>query len=352
MSPSYYPLVSVVIPTYNRKIMLKKAIDSVLLQDYENIEVIVSDNASGDGTNFMMEGYCKKYSNIKYIQREKNIGAHPNGYLAYKQHATGEYLYFLSDDDYLMSPTFFSHAVEKLEQYPNLKIVSGIVLMEYTKQKIFTTIPHTTKGYVKGYSFLIHMWTPRLYGKINEIIGQFFMVRKADVDALECFEWFHYGDMALKFCLSLTGDIYFLHETVGCYCMHEGARDATDIEKVQREIVNVAKFWAYIMEIVSQNYSNRVEFFKRHLVVKLYDNTIINMMDRIEENMSVDRDKIFRNSQLEQNYPYVYHMVYTPFFIGHRKKLWKDIQAPGIKQSCKQILISYRALFFLLSIKS
>lgn len=119
--------------------------------------------------------------------------------------------------------------------------------------------------------------------------------------------------MALKFCLSLMGDVYFLHETVGCYCMHEGARDATDIEKVQEEIVNVAKFWSYTMEIVSQNHPDHVGFFKPHLVVKLYDNTIINMMDRIEENISINRDKVFRNSQLEQNYPYVYHLVYTTF---------------------------------------
>lgn len=54
MGYSYYPLVSVVIPAYNRKVMLKKAIGSVLLQDYENIEIIVSDDASTDGTNLMM----------------------------------------------------------------------------------------------------------------------------------------------------------------------------------------------------------------------------------------------------------------------------------------------------------
>ncbi|WP_143280456.1 hypothetical protein [Brevinema andersonii] len=93
------------------------------------------------------------------------------------------------------------------------------------------------------------------------------MVKKADVDILECFELFHYGNMALKFCLSLMGDIYFLHETVGCYCRHEGARDATDIEKVQKEIVNVEKFWAYIMEIVSQIYPNRVKFLKATMTI-------------------------------------------------------------------------------------
>ncbi|SFB92057.1 hypothetical protein SAMN02745150_01322 [Brevinema andersonii] len=79
------------------------------------------------------------------------------------------------------------------------------------------------------------------------------------------------------------------------------------------------------------------------------------MMDRIEENMPVDRDKIFRNSRLEQKYPYVYDVIYTAFFWGgggYRKKLWKDAQAPGIKQSCKQIIILCRALFYLLSIKS
>lgn len=47
-------LVSVIIPTYNRKDMLKQALDSLLMQDYSYMEIIVSDNASSDGTHLMM----------------------------------------------------------------------------------------------------------------------------------------------------------------------------------------------------------------------------------------------------------------------------------------------------------
>jgi len=51
------PLVSIIIPTYNRANYLEKAIESVLKQTYENIEIIVSDNASTDNTMEVMQKY-------------------------------------------------------------------------------------------------------------------------------------------------------------------------------------------------------------------------------------------------------------------------------------------------------
>lgn len=72
------PKISVTIPTYNRKKMLKRAIDSVLAQDYKNIEVIVSDNASTDGTDTLMQEYAND-SRIIYIRNSENIGPVKNG---------------------------------------------------------------------------------------------------------------------------------------------------------------------------------------------------------------------------------------------------------------------------------
>ena len=67
MSTKEKPLVSVGIPTYNRVDWLKGAIDSVLNQNYSNIDIVVCDNASTDGTEKFMQEYCAKYENIKYL---------------------------------------------------------------------------------------------------------------------------------------------------------------------------------------------------------------------------------------------------------------------------------------------
>jgi glycosyltransferase involved in cell wall biosynthesis len=69
------PKVSVYIPTKNRPVMLKRAIDSVLAQDYPNVEVVVSDDGSTDNTPEFMDDYCKQYNNIIYLRSETSHGA-------------------------------------------------------------------------------------------------------------------------------------------------------------------------------------------------------------------------------------------------------------------------------------
>lgn len=86
--------VSIIIPTYNYKKFVCDAIDSVLNQDYENIEVIVIDDGSTDGTRECLEKYGDK---ILYVYQDnqgpsvaRNTGL---------QLATGDYLGFLDADD-------------------------------------------------------------------------------------------------------------------------------------------------------------------------------------------------------------------------------------------------------------
>lgn len=92
-------LVSAVITTHNRKQLLKRAIDSVLLQTYNNLECIVIDDASVDGTNKYIEDYITT-EKIRYIyippdQSKGGNYARNQGILA----SNGEYVAFLDDDD-------------------------------------------------------------------------------------------------------------------------------------------------------------------------------------------------------------------------------------------------------------
>jgi glycosyltransferase involved in cell wall biosynthesis len=96
------PLVSIVIPTYNRKAMLMEAIDSAMSQRYRNIEIIVIDDGSTDGTEQIMLEKCQENTSIQYVRQENS------GVSAARNHgarmAKGEYLSFLdSDDIYLPS---------------------------------------------------------------------------------------------------------------------------------------------------------------------------------------------------------------------------------------------------------
>jgi glycosyltransferase involved in cell wall biosynthesis len=90
------PLVTIAIPTYNRAgTTLGATIESALSQTYENIEIIVSDNCSGDNTSQMLDSYGNK---IRSLRQKVNLGSNGN-YNALLQAAKGTYFLLLHDDD-------------------------------------------------------------------------------------------------------------------------------------------------------------------------------------------------------------------------------------------------------------
>lgn len=90
------PLVSVIITTYNRKKLLNRSIQSVLNQTYKNIELIVIDDNSSDGTDEFIKTY---YPDIIYIKNKCNIDAQKSRNIAITK-AKGEFIATLDDDDY------------------------------------------------------------------------------------------------------------------------------------------------------------------------------------------------------------------------------------------------------------
>ncbi len=91
---------SIAIPTYNRCELLRQTLDSVMCQVNEYVEVIVSDNASIDGTQEMMKEYCNIH-NVSYYRNDENLGMDRN-FLTCLQRAKGQYVHLLSDDDILL----------------------------------------------------------------------------------------------------------------------------------------------------------------------------------------------------------------------------------------------------------
>lgn len=94
---------SICIPTYNRMNYLKKALDSIIMQLGENndVEIVISDNASTDQTEELVNFYKKRINNINYYRQSKNIGADLN-FLKVVELARGEYCWFLGSDDKLV----------------------------------------------------------------------------------------------------------------------------------------------------------------------------------------------------------------------------------------------------------
>ena len=100
MSNFSSPLISIIIPTHNRKELFKKALESAINQTYKNLEIIVADNHSTDGTEELCREYAQNDERIKYFRHESNLGMTKNCDFAHKQ-VQGEYFVALCDDDFL-----------------------------------------------------------------------------------------------------------------------------------------------------------------------------------------------------------------------------------------------------------
>src|SRR5919199_5421053 len=118
------PLVSVGIPTYNRREMLKRAVESVLAQDYTNFEVVISDNASTDGTQALCEDLCLRDERVHYFRQSTNKGPIANFNEVFRR-SHGELFMYLGDDDWL-DPSYLSQCVSTLLKQPELALVSGV----------------------------------------------------------------------------------------------------------------------------------------------------------------------------------------------------------------------------------
>jgi glycosyltransferase involved in cell wall biosynthesis len=93
-------LVSIIIPTYNRKNIISRAIKSCLNQIYKYIEIIIIDDCSQDNTyKYLLDKY-KDYNNIKIFQNIINLGPGLSRNIGVEK-AFGKYITFLDDDDLL-----------------------------------------------------------------------------------------------------------------------------------------------------------------------------------------------------------------------------------------------------------
>ncbi len=113
-------LVSIVTPVYNAEAYLKETLDSILHSDYQNIEVILMDDGSTDGSVAIAKQYAEKDRRVKvYQQANKGPCAARNHAISLAQ---GTYILPVDADD-LISPTFISQAVEAIEKDTEVKAV-------------------------------------------------------------------------------------------------------------------------------------------------------------------------------------------------------------------------------------
>ena len=110
-------LVTIGIPVYNGELSMKKCIESVLSQTYENFELIISDNASTDSTPDICKEFLKKDDRITFVRQNENMGQNWNFNFPLEK-ANGEYFVWLVADAILL-PEFIEKNIAVLESQDN-----------------------------------------------------------------------------------------------------------------------------------------------------------------------------------------------------------------------------------------
>lgn len=119
------PLVSVGIPTFNRAATLQRALASVLGQDYPELEVVVSDNASADETREVCSQIAAGDPRVRYLRKPANCGPTEN-FMEVLRQARGEYFMWLGDDDWLADPSYVSRCATFLVANPDFSLACGV----------------------------------------------------------------------------------------------------------------------------------------------------------------------------------------------------------------------------------
>ena len=143
------PRLSVILPTWNRMQYLPQALDSVLAQEDADFEVIVSDNASTDGTAEYMAQFAN-HPRVRYSRNETNLGMVGNWRKAIFELARGEWFLLMSDDDYFIDPHYLHDALTLIEQSDPRFVYAGGDVLDIESGHTRRLTPPFAPGLVDG----------------------------------------------------------------------------------------------------------------------------------------------------------------------------------------------------------
>jgi glycosyltransferase involved in cell wall biosynthesis len=111
------PTVGLGMPVYNGERYVREAIRSVLAQTLDDFELVISDNASSDGTEAICRAFAAEDPRVRYFRNETNVGAHPNFNVSFNR-SRGKYFKWIAHDD-LLYPRYLEECVAVLDSNPD-----------------------------------------------------------------------------------------------------------------------------------------------------------------------------------------------------------------------------------------
>ena len=216
------PLVSIIITSFNRAKWIGNTIQSALDQDYPNVEIIISDNQSTDNSDTVIKKYIHE-KRIKYFVNDSNIGMMANFKKATEELAKGEYITYVSSDDYFVNKKFISDSINKMLEYSNVNAVCAkVLLLNQKNNKIIESNFYKCcknifykKNYVSGIEVFL-----KFPSKHSVCFGGYLFKRR-DLNKIISFNNCIFGDTLIILQLLCLGDIAFIKDDTYVFRQHE-----------------------------------------------------------------------------------------------------------------------------------
>ncbi len=225
------PLVSIIIPTYNQAEFIQAAVETACGQLYQPLEIIVSDDASDDQTQELLDKY-RKDPRVKIFRNPERLGRVANYRKALYDYASGDLALVCDGDDYFLNKDYIKNAVAAILEKSSVDKIAfyqGGHLMKYQDG----TAPRECRpaiqnqvirldgaSYVKNFRSYHHFsHLPTLYNRKQALLIDFYNTQILS------------SDMESLLRLAITGDVMLSKEIAGVWLQHSSNASATANQK-------------------------------------------------------------------------------------------------------------------------
>jgi glycosyltransferase involved in cell wall biosynthesis len=285
----YVKKVQILLSTYNGEKYIEQQLDSLLKQDYGNVEILIRDDGSKDNTISIIETYSKQYSNIKVI-KGINKGVISSFFeLLSEASETADYFAFCDQDDYWKSSKV-SRAVQLME-----KEVSGVPLLYFSRLDIVdenlqflkhSQIPPRGVGFLNA---LIQNVATGCTIVFNKTMLQLFKTRVPDVNKVTMHDgWFYLLGAAF-------GKIIYDQESHLLYRQHSSNALGMADNKVKSAMIRYKNFQKVGKEKPFTKQAN--EFYR------LYKDELTNEKRKLIEDFINNRGSVLNRVLYSSNTP-------------------------------------------------
>ncbi|MDD5005988.1 MAG: glycosyltransferase [Candidatus Omnitrophica bacterium] len=259
------PVFSIIIPAYNQGWLLKKALESVLRQEFDNYEVIIIDDGSTDNTREIVNSFQDVRIKYYYQNNSRLAIARNTGI----KHAKGKYVAFLDADDIWYSEKL-KKCYEIIMKNPDKDLICHNEIMKDISGRIIRNLfygPYET-GMFRRLLFKGNCLSPSATVVKKDVLVDVGMFRENP-------EFFSVEDYDLWLRLSKEYKFYFIPEILGEYIIH-GKNMSLDIERQANHEVEVVKqnfkeykekrildFYLISLRISKINFSITIHFIRR-----------------------------------------------------------------------------------------